>query len=189
VSVEEAKKMVDLWYKERQEVLLWQEKQKNKARTEGRVWTLLGRSRCFPSLDHASIAQRGHIERAAINTPVQTSAYRPIPVYCTKDLKRKKEKKEDVTVEKEGGGGSGTKKRRWWSKRKKGRRQWRGKRRRGAYPVDDGRTADYAPRGSCHNKGSAADVAMCAMLEIDRNIRLKELGWKLVLQVDIRYKF
>ncbi|KAJ8477822.1 hypothetical protein OPV22_021549 [Ensete ventricosum] len=102
VSVEEAKKTVDLWYKERQEVLLWQEKQKNKARTEGRVWTLLGRSRCFPSLDHASIAQRGHIERAAINTPVQ---------------------------------------------------------------------------------GSAADVAMCAMLKIDRNIRLKELGWKLVLQV------
>ncbi|RWV97598.1 hypothetical protein GW17_00039603 [Ensete ventricosum] len=24
---------------------------------------------------------------------------------------------------------------------------------------------------------------MCAMLEIDRNIRLKELGWKLILQV------
>ncbi|XP_065025495.1 DNA polymerase I A, chloroplastic/mitochondrial isoform X3 [Musa acuminata AAA Group] len=32
-------------------------------------------------------------------------------------------------------------------------------------------------------KGSAADVAMCAMLEIDRNIRLKELGWRLLLQV------
>ncbi|CAL9098054.1 unnamed protein product [Musa textilis] len=102
VSVEEAKKTVDLWYKERQEVLIWQEKQKNEARTKGHVQTLLGRSRCFPSLDHASNAQRGHIERAAINTPVQ---------------------------------------------------------------------------------GSAADVAMCAMLEIDRNIRLKELGWKLVLQV------
>ncbi|CAL9057631.1 unnamed protein product [Musa banksii] len=102
VSVEEAKKTVDLWYKERQEVLLWQEKQKNEARTKGRVQTLLGRSRCFPLLDHASNAQRGHIERAAINTPVQ---------------------------------------------------------------------------------GSAADVAMCAMLEIDRNICLQELGWKLVLQV------
>ena len=32
-------------------------------------------------------------------------------------------------------------------------------------------------------QGSAADVAMCAMLEIDRNNRLKELGWKLLLQV------
>jgi DNA polymerase I-like protein with 3'-5' exonuclease and polymerase domains len=32
-------------------------------------------------------------------------------------------------------------------------------------------------------QGSAADVAMCAMLEIDRNTRLKELGWTLLLQV------
>ncbi|XP_064981504.1 DNA polymerase I A, chloroplastic isoform X2 [Musa acuminata AAA Group] len=40
------------------------------------------------------------------------------------------------------------------------------------------------PVGLSHDwKGSAADVAMCAMLEIDRNIRLKELGWKLLLQV------
>ncbi|CAL4898351.1 unnamed protein product [Urochloa decumbens] len=31
-------------------------------------------------------------------------------------------------------------------------------------------------------QGSAADVAMCAMLEIDRNTRLKELGWTLLLQ-------
>ncbi|CAN6277087.1 unnamed protein product [Urochloa humidicola] len=32
-------------------------------------------------------------------------------------------------------------------------------------------------------QGSAADVAMCAMLEMDRNTRLKELGWTLLLQV------
>lgn len=32
-------------------------------------------------------------------------------------------------------------------------------------------------------QGSAADVAMCAMLELDRNNQLKELGWKLLLQV------
>jgi DNA polymerase-1 len=32
-------------------------------------------------------------------------------------------------------------------------------------------------------QGSAADVAMCAMLEIERNARLKELGWRLLLQV------
>ncbi|KAL0320784.1 UNVERIFIED_CONTAM: DNA polymerase I A, chloroplastic/mitochondrial [Sesamum radiatum] len=32
-------------------------------------------------------------------------------------------------------------------------------------------------------KGSAADVAMCAMLQISKNARLKELGWRLLLQV------
>lgn len=32
-------------------------------------------------------------------------------------------------------------------------------------------------------QGSAADVAMCAMLEIQRNAKLHELGWKLLLQV------
>ncbi|KAK2654498.1 hypothetical protein Ddye_014354 [Dipteronia dyeriana] len=38
------------------------------------------------------------------------------------------------------------------------------------------------PYGSrCY--GSAADVVMCAMLEISKNARLKELGWVLVLQV------
>lgn len=102
VSVEEAKQTVDLWYKERREVLRWQEARKKEAAQIGCVYTLLGRARRFPSLARASSLQRGHIERAAINTPVQ---------------------------------------------------------------------------------GSAADVAMCAMLEIDRNKRLNELGWKLLLQV------
>ncbi len=32
-------------------------------------------------------------------------------------------------------------------------------------------------------QGSAADVAMCAMLEINRSEALQELGWKLLLQV------
>ncbi|KDP39093.1 hypothetical protein JCGZ_00850 [Jatropha curcas] len=102
VSVEEAKATVDLWYKERQEVLKWQEDRKQEARKHGRVHTLLGRARVFPSMAHASHAQKGHIERAAINTPVQ---------------------------------------------------------------------------------GSAADVAMCAMLQISNNERLKELKWKLLLQI------
>lgn len=101
VSVEEAQQTVDLWYKERQEVLKWQEARKEEARTKGQVFTLLGRTRRFPN-GRMSRAQRRHIERAAINTPVQ---------------------------------------------------------------------------------GSAADVAMCAMLEISKNAQLKELGWKLLLQV------
>ncbi|KAK9269005.1 hypothetical protein L1049_000773 [Liquidambar formosana] len=102
VSVKDAKKTVDLWYRERKEVLRWQEKRKQEAHTDNKVHTLLGRARCFPSLACATPSQRGHIERAAINTPVQ---------------------------------------------------------------------------------GSAADVAMCAMLEISRNECLKELGWRLLLQV------
>lgn len=102
VSVQEAKKTVDLWYSDRKEVLNWQEERKKEAREKNCVHTLLGRARQFPSVAHATYSQKGHIERAAINTPVQ---------------------------------------------------------------------------------GSAADVAMCAMLEISKNARLKELGWKLLLQV------
>ncbi|KAG8066421.1 hypothetical protein GUJ93_ZPchr0004g39233 [Zizania palustris] len=102
VSVKEAKDTLKLWYRDRKEVLAWQMKQKELAQEKCEVYTLLGRSRRFPNTAYATSGQRGHIERAAINAPVQ---------------------------------------------------------------------------------GSAADVAMCAMLEIDRNTRLKELGWKLLLQV------
>lgn len=102
VSEEEAKETVKLWYNERKEVLKWQQERKNEAHTIQCVHTLLGRARHFPNMKSASSSLKGHIERAAINTPVQ---------------------------------------------------------------------------------GSAADVAMCAMLEISNNSRLKELGWKLLLQV------
>ncbi|KAH6835517.1 polymerase gamma 1 [Perilla frutescens var. hirtella] len=102
VSREEAQETVNLWYSDRQEVLQWQELRKKQAHNYHCVYTLLGRARHFPSLKNASSAHRAHIERAAINTPVQ---------------------------------------------------------------------------------GSAADVAMCAMLQISRNERLKELGWRLLLQV------
>ncbi|KAL5141797.1 DNA polymerase I A, chloroplastic [Glycine soja] len=83
-------------------VLQWQEERKKEARVLHCVYTLLGRARRFPLMAQANTYQKGHIERAAINTPVQ---------------------------------------------------------------------------------GSAADVAMCAMLQISKNKRLKELGWKLLLQV------
>ncbi|XP_062226898.1 DNA polymerase I A, chloroplastic-like [Phragmites australis] len=102
VSVKEAKDTLKLWYSDRKEVLAWQMEQKELAQEKCEVYTLLGRSRRFPNMAYATSGQRGHIERAAINAPVQ---------------------------------------------------------------------------------GSAADVAMCAMLEIDRNTRLKELGWTLLLQV------
>lgn len=41
------------------------------AREEGYVRTLLGRERHFPKIENLISGQRGHIERAAINTPVQ----------------------------------------------------------------------------------------------------------------------
>ncbi|KAK3189169.1 hypothetical protein Dsin_028730 [Dipteronia sinensis] len=102
VSVKEAKNTVDLWYKERQEVRRWQEARKREARELSEVHTLLGRTLRLPSFSSVTQTCRDHIERAAINTPVQ---------------------------------------------------------------------------------GSAADVVMCAMLEISKNARLKELGWILLLQV------
>lgn len=71
VSVQDAEKTVELWYKERKEVRRWQEERKKEAKEYRCVRTLLGRARWFPSLTRASRAQRGHIERAAINTPVQ----------------------------------------------------------------------------------------------------------------------
>lgn len=72
VSLEEAEETVNRWYSDRKEVLKWQELQKKEAREKEHVHTLLGRARKFPSA--STRAQRGHIERAAINTPVQGSA-------------------------------------------------------------------------------------------------------------------
>ncbi|CAM0901895.1 unnamed protein product [Alopecurus aequalis] len=102
VKVKEAHETLDLWYRDRKEVSAWQRKQRELAHEKSEVYTLLGRSRNFPNMSYLTSGQRKHIERAAINAPVQ---------------------------------------------------------------------------------GSAADVAMCAMLEIERNTRLKELGWTLLLQV------
>ncbi|XP_042394575.1 DNA polymerase I A, chloroplastic-like isoform X3 [Zingiber officinale] len=102
IPIREAEETINLWYKGREEVLHWQNQQKMEARNNKFVKTLLGRSRHFPSLVNAGNAQRAHIDRMAINTPVQ---------------------------------------------------------------------------------GSAADVTMCAMLEIEQKVQLKELGWKLLLQV------
>ena len=67
----EAKETVNLWYKERKEVLKWQRARKKEAREYGRVFTLLGRARVFPLLTDSNSSLRGHVERAAINTPVQ----------------------------------------------------------------------------------------------------------------------
>ncbi|CAH2036364.1 unnamed protein product [Thlaspi arvense] len=72
VSREEAQDTVNLWYNDRQEVRKWQELRKKEAMKDGYVLTLLGRARRFPA--YQSNAQKNHIKRAAINTPVQGSA-------------------------------------------------------------------------------------------------------------------
>jgi len=71
VSVKEARRTVDLWYNDRKEVLKWQEERKKEACEFQRVHTLLGRARRFPKIDPDHSYHKGHIERAAINTPVQ----------------------------------------------------------------------------------------------------------------------
>ncbi|TVU43034.1 hypothetical protein EJB05_09465 [Eragrostis curvula] len=113
VSVKEARDTLKLWYRDREEVLAWQKRQKELAHEKCEVYTLLGRSRRFPNPAHVRSSQRGQIERAAINAPVQVRS-----TNCGSVI-----------------------------------------------------------------MGSAADVAMCAMLEIERNTRLKEIGWRLLLQV------
>jgi DNA polymerase-1 len=126
VSREEAQDTVNLWYNDRQEVRKWQELRKKEAIQKGYVLTLLGRARKFP--EYRSRAQKNHIERAAINTPVQVCLhYHQILTILN--------------------------------------------------------SIDFKPQSPLLIQGSAADVAMCAMLEISNNQRLKELGWKLLLQV------
>ena len=71
VPIEEARDTLKLWYRDRQEVLAWQKIQKKLAREKCEVYTLLGRSRHFRNLTRFDRDKRGHIERAAINAPVQ----------------------------------------------------------------------------------------------------------------------
>lgn len=71
VEVREARDTLKLWYRDRKEVSAWQKKQKAFALEKCEVYTLLGRSRQFPNMTHAGPGQKGHVERAAINAPVQ----------------------------------------------------------------------------------------------------------------------
>jgi DNA polymerase-1 len=71
VSVKEARDTLKLWYRDRKEVLAWQKIQKKLVHEKCEVYTLLGRSRHFPNLTWSDPRERGHIERAAINAPVQ----------------------------------------------------------------------------------------------------------------------
>uniref|UniRef100_A0A0E0EIK2 DNA-directed DNA polymerase family A palm domain-containing protein n=1 Tax=Oryza meridionalis TaxID=40149 RepID=A0A0E0EIK2_9ORYZ len=71
VEVREARDTLKIWHRDRKEVSAWQKKQKALALKKCEVYTLLGRSRQFPNMTHAGPGQKGHVERAAINAPVQ----------------------------------------------------------------------------------------------------------------------
>lgn len=75
MSLDEAKATVNLWYSDRPEVLAWQKKRKQEAHETLCVHTLLGRARHLPDVNSSNSLLRSHMERAAINTPVQVSTY------------------------------------------------------------------------------------------------------------------
>jgi DNA polymerase-1 len=77
--LEEAQATVDLWYAARKEVKLWQQARHEEARKTGHVRTLLGRRRRLPEINDRSRLKRSHMERAAINTPVQVRSNRRHP--------------------------------------------------------------------------------------------------------------
>ena len=74
ISIQEAKKTVEAWYKDRPEVKVWQEKTINMAKEKGFVRTLMGRYRRLPDALKSTGPAQSHALRAAINTPIQGSA-------------------------------------------------------------------------------------------------------------------
>lgn len=74
VDVNEATKIVDLWYKDRPEVRQWQNETIEQARLTEETRTLLGRYRRLPYNSSGHRGMKGHYDRAAINTPLQGGA-------------------------------------------------------------------------------------------------------------------
>ncbi|KAL1510633.1 hypothetical protein AB1Y20_006934 [Prymnesium parvum] len=73
VSIDEAKQMLLAWYADRPEVRQWQEETIAKAHAYGHTRTLMGRYRKLNGINGPPQI-RGHLERAAINTPIQGGA-------------------------------------------------------------------------------------------------------------------
>lgn len=74
VSVQEAQETLNKWYRDRPEVKEWQEKTIQYAHQTGYTRTLMGRYRRLPHINSKSAGVRSHMERAAINTPIQGGA-------------------------------------------------------------------------------------------------------------------
>lgn len=74
VSTTEAQKILNLWYKDRPEVLNWQKECRKFLKENSYVETILGRRRNFTDVKSDDYIQQARVERAAINAPLQGSA-------------------------------------------------------------------------------------------------------------------
>jgi len=74
VSLGEAKAMLEAWYGDRPEVRQWQQDTIRTAHERGWTRTLMGRYRMLHDIKSGSRAAIAHLERAAINTPIQGGA-------------------------------------------------------------------------------------------------------------------
>ena len=73
-TVEEAQATLSAWYKDRPEVKEWQQRTIEEAHRSGYTRTLMGRYRQLKGINSRDRALSGHMERAAINTPIQGGA-------------------------------------------------------------------------------------------------------------------
>jgi len=74
VTIEEAKAMLEAWYADRPEVLKWQRETIHEAHRSGWSRTLMGRYRNLAGIQTGNAMTVAHLERAAINTPIQGGA-------------------------------------------------------------------------------------------------------------------
>jgi DNA polymerase-1 len=73
-TVEEAERTLAAWYSDRPEVREWQQRTVEEAHRSGYSRTLMGRYRLLRGINGRDRGMRGHMERAAINTPIQGGA-------------------------------------------------------------------------------------------------------------------
>ena len=73
-SVEEAEATLQAWYEDRPEVKRWQQRTIQEAHNSGYTRTLMGRYRLLKGINGRDRPLRSHLERAAINTPIQGGA-------------------------------------------------------------------------------------------------------------------
>ena len=74
VSLKEAEETLKRWYRDRPEVEFWQEQRIVEAHQTKMVRTLLGRQRHLHQINSRQAGVKKHMERAAINTPIQGGA-------------------------------------------------------------------------------------------------------------------
>ncbi len=74
VSTKEAEDLLEAWYQDRPEVRRWQRNVIKEAQKTKYTRTLMGRRRKLPDITSIDRSRRGHMERAAINTPIQGGA-------------------------------------------------------------------------------------------------------------------